>query len=106
MPSVEQMDSVQCRKPVWARLHKAAVQKLQAAQFSPMTAGEAKDCLQARQLGVSTLRLLPKATGKCDCRDSCKVGPLLAILPAVYFRQQHPVSIIGHGHCCCSLPCT
>ncbi|KAK9817956.1 hypothetical protein WJX72_004857 [[Myrmecia] bisecta] len=51
------------RKPVWVRLRQQTMGELREFLYRPMTNRQAQQCLQARQLGVATLRLLPKRTG-------------------------------------------
>jgi hypothetical protein len=61
--SESRVEHVTCRKPVWLRLQRAGLVRLRATLFSPLTVPEARRILQGRQLGIASLRLLPKRTG-------------------------------------------
>ncbi len=52
-----------CRKPVWLELQTAGLAIVKGTLFSPLARSEARHILQARQLGVASLRLLPKRSG-------------------------------------------
>ena len=52
-----------CRKSVWKRLREAAVESMRPL-FRPVQSSEACACLQARTLGITRLRFLPKRSGR------------------------------------------
>ena len=52
-----------CRKPVWLELQRQAQGKLRSELYSPLPAAEAQGILEARKLGIASLRLLPKMSG-------------------------------------------
>ena len=56
-------DKLVCRKSVWKRLREAAVESMRPL-FRPVQSSEACACLQARTLGITRLRFLPKRSGK------------------------------------------
>ena len=51
-----------CRKGVWRQLREAAAAETKEL-FTAVQSTDARDCLQARSLGVTRLRYLPKKTG-------------------------------------------
>ncbi len=48
---------------MWAEMTRGALAALGSALLTPVTAEAARRCLQARQLGIARLRLLPKRNG-------------------------------------------
>ena len=56
-------DKLVRRKSVWKRLREAAVDSMRPL-FRPVQSSEACACLQARTLGITRLRFLPKRSGK------------------------------------------
>ncbi len=51
------------RKPVWLELQREGLASIRDSLFAPLSVQEARSILQGRQLGVASLRLLPKRIG-------------------------------------------
>ncbi|BDA46320.1 probable telomerase reverse transcriptase [Coccomyxa sp. Obi] len=51
------------RKPVWLELQREGLASVRDSLFAPLSIPEARSILQGRQLGVASLRLLPKRIG-------------------------------------------
>ena len=48
---------------MWLELQRQAQGKLRSELYSPLSAAEARGILEARKLGIASLRLLPKMSG-------------------------------------------
>lgn len=48
---------------MWLELQREGLARVRDALFAPLSVQEARSILQRRQLGVASLRLLPKRTG-------------------------------------------
>lgn len=82
------------RKPVWTRYRTLAMQKLLTKQYTELSERQAATRLAQQQMGLSALRLLPKATGVRPIATlNQRVALMLPIGSAVAQMQtaaQHP----------------
>ena len=75
-----------CRKGIWRQLKSAAVAETKEL-FTSVQSSDACTCLQARALGVTRIRYLPKKTGRAQTSKDAE------------FLMQRPVGMAQHWGC-------